>query len=345
MIQGSSSAGSASMGSGFSAKGVRLVSTGIGLPKRLVTNDDLAKFVDTNDEWISQRTGIKTRHLVDPGTTARHLASAALTMALQNAGMSPKQLDMVICATITPEMICPSTAAQVVADVGAVPAAAMDLNAACSGFVYALSVATSMIRTGQAKTVAVIGAETLSSITDWKDRRTCILFGDGAGAAILTASDDANQGPLHTVLHSDGSLWQELYCPRDQHNIPADDKIFSGTFNTLQMNGQAIFKFAVSTLKKIIDEALASQNLKPADLTMIIPHQSNIRILESARERLGLGPEKLYINIDRYGNTSGASVPICLHELWTAGKVKSGDLVLFIGIGGGLTWAGSLWRI
>ncbi|NJL31164.1 MAG: beta-ketoacyl-ACP synthase 3 [Phycisphaerales bacterium] len=236
--------------------------------------------------------------------------------------MSPKQLDMVICATITPEMVCPSTAAQVVADVGAVPAAAMDLNAACSGFVYALSVATAMIRTGQAKTIAVIGTETLSSITDWKDRRTCVLFGDGAGAVILTASDDAGQGPLHTIMHSDGSMWQELYVPRDQHNIPPGDKIFSGNFNTLQMNGQAIFKFAVSTLKKVIDESLAAHNLKPADLAMIIPHQSNIRILESARDRLGLGEDKLYINIDRYGNTSGASVPICLHELWSSGKSR-----------------------
>ncbi len=232
--------------------GVRFAGTGNALPQRVLTNDDLAKMVDTNDEWISQRTGIKTRRIAAPGQTSRNLAAEALKAALDNAGMEPRQLDMVMVATITPEMMCPSTAAQVVADVGAIPAAALDVNAACSGFVYALTMAASLIETGKYRTIGVIGAETLSSITDWKDRRTCILFGDGAGAAVLTASDDPAQTCLYQSLHSDGTLWPELYCPRDKSNLPADDKIFSGAFNTLQMNGQAIFKFAVSKLNQSI---------------------------------------------------------------------------------------------
>jgi len=325
-------------------RGIRFAGTGYALPPRVVTNDDLAKIVDTNDAWIQQRTGIKSRRLVDKGQTSRNLASEALRMALVNAGLPPTQLDMVIVATISPEMVCPSTAAQVVADVGAIPAAAMDLNAACSGFVYALSVASAFIETGRYQTIGVIGAEALSSITDWKDRRTCILFGDGAGAAILTASDDPAQTCLYQSLHSDGSLWQELYIPRDARTVPPTDKVFSGAYNTLQMNGTAIFKFAVSKLNQSIENALASQNLKPSDLAIIIPHQMNNRILESARERLGLSPEKFYVNIDRFGNTSAASIPICLHELNSAGRLKKGDLVLFVGLGGGLTWAANLWR-
>ena len=341
----SDNSSSAGLNKAGSCIGVRLAGTGMGIPEKELTNADLAKMVDTSDEWITQRTGIKTRRIAEEGVTARHLGARALKMALENAGMSPKQLDLVIVATITPEMICPSTAAQIVADVGAIPAAAFDLNAACSGFVYALTTGANFIKCGQYKTVAVIGTETLARLADWKDRRTCILFGDGAGAVILTASEDATQGSLFASLHSDGSMWQELYCPRGPGDVPPGDKIFSGAYNTLQMNGQAIFKFAVSTLQKCIDEALAAKGLRAEDLAGIVSHQSNYRILESARERLGLSPEKLYINIDRYGNTSSASIPIAFHELTAGGKFKKGDLVLFVGLGGGLTWAANLWRL
>lgn len=315
------------------------------VPDTVLTNADLAARVDTNDEWITQRTGIRERRVLSDGASVRDLARQAVQQAMASADVTGPQLDMLICATLRPEMVCPSTAARVVAEIGAVPAAAVDLNAACSGFVYALNFASSLIRTGAAGTVAVVGAEALTKITDWSDRRTCVLFGDGAGAAILTASDDPRQGLLHQTMASDGSMWKELYCPRDAAQVPADDKVFSGTFDTLQMNGREIYKFAVSTLQKTIEKVLIDNDLRADDLSMVIAHQSNARILESARERLGLPEDKLYINIDRYGNTSAASIPICLHELNAAGRIRPGDLVLFVGLGGGLTWASALWRV
>lgn len=326
--------------------GVRIAGTGMALPARTLTNDDLAKLVDTNDEWITQRTGIKTRRVVEDGTTVRHLAVQAVQQALDEAGMAPCELDLLVLATLTPDMPCPSTAAQVVDELGAKPAGAMDLSAACSGFVYSLNVATSLIESGQYKTVAVVGAETLSKITDWSDRRTCVLFGDGAGAAILTASDDPEQGSLYQCMHSDGSLWAELYIPRTPEQVPASNGAsFTGNCNTLQMNGREVYKFAVNTTLGMIHQTLDAAGVQADDLAMVIPHQSNRRILESAREKLGLPPEKLWINIDRYGNTSAASVPICLKELTQAGKLQRGDLVLFLAIGGGMTWGTNLWRL
>jgi 3-oxoacyl-[acyl-carrier-protein] synthase-3 len=326
-------------------RGVRLAGTGLCVPDKRLTNDELAKLVDTTDEWITQRTGIRERRIVEPGTCVRDLARQALLNALADAGMAATQLDMLILATITPEMSCPSTAARVVAEVGATPAGAMDISAACSGFVYGTNVAASLIASGAYQTVAVIGAETLSRFTDWKDRRTCILWGDGAAAAIYTASDDPQQGCLHQTMGSDGSGWVHLYCPRKAEHIPADDTVFSGQFDTLQMNGREVFKFAVSTLQNCIEQTLQACELQPDDLAMIIPHQSNQRILESTRQRLGLAEEKMFVNIDRYGNTSAASIPIGLHELRAAGRLKPGDLILLVGLGGGLTWATSLWRL
>ena len=327
------------------AKGVRIAGTGMSLPSRTLTNADLEKIVDTSDEWITQRTGIKTRHVVADGESVRTLAAGALNQALANADMPPGELDLVLLATLTPEMACPSTAARLVADVGAQPAGAMDLSAACSGFVYGLNLASSLIKAGPYKTVAVVGAETLSEITDYTDRRTCVLFGDGAGAAILTASDDPTQGSIHQTMRSDGSLWKELYIPRSQGDLPEGCDGFSGHFNTLQMNGREVYKFAVTTTRSVIDETLEKGGVKAEEVAMVIAHQSNKRILESARERLGLPEEKLWINIDRYGNTSAASVPICLHELTDAGRIKQGDLVLFMAIGGGMTWTTNLWRL
>lgn len=325
--------------------GVRIAGTGMAVPDRVLSNDDLAEMVDTNDQWITQRVGIKTRRIVDNGTTVRDLARGALTQALDRAGMAPGELDMVLLATLTPEMACPSTAARLVSDIGAQPAGAMDLSAACSGFVYALNVASALIQSGQYRTVGVVGAETLSKITDYTDRRTCILFGDGAGAAVLTASDDPAQGSIWQTMRSEGSLWGELYVPRSERDLPESSEGFTGNFNTLQMNGRAVYKFAVNTTLGVIEEALDKAGVSADQLAMVIPHQSNRRILESAREKLGLPPEKLYINIDRYGNTSAASVPICLHELTEAGRIKPGDLVMFMAIGGGMTWTVNLWRL
>ncbi|MEX0887581.1 MAG: beta-ketoacyl-ACP synthase III [Phycisphaeraceae bacterium] len=325
--------------------GVRIAGTGVALPERTLTNHELAALVDTNDDWITKRTGIKTRRIVDGAIGVVDLAAESLQGALASAGMLPTELDMVLVATLTPEMACPSTAARVTAMIGAQPAGAMDLSAACSGFVYGLNLAATLVESGQYRTVAVVGAEVLSKITDWTDRRTCILFGDGAGAAIVTASDDAEQGCLYQTMRSDGRLWAELYLPREAKDVPEQAaEAFSGTYNTLQMNGREVFKFAVNTTQAIIDETLEAAGVKAADLAMMVPHQSNRRILEAARERLGLPPEKVWINIDAYGNTSAASVPICLHEMQQAGKVGHGDLVMFMAIGGGMTWASSLWR-
>ncbi len=324
--------------------GVVIAGTGISLPERVLTNEDLTRLVDTSDEWITQRTGIHTRRIVEGDTTVRDLARQALQNALDAASIPAADLDLVILATITPEMVCPSTAARVVDELGATPAGAMDLSAACSGFVYALNVASSLIEAGHYRTVGVIGAETLSKIVNYADRRTCILFGDGAGAAVLTASDDPSRGCLFQKMHSDGSLWGELYVPRFESHLPENDN-FTGAYNTLQMNGREVYKFAVTTTQKMMAEALDAAEVDANDLAVVISHQSNQRILESARDRFGLPVDKLYINIDRYGNTSAASAPICLHEAYEQGKIHEGDLVLFCAIGGGMTWATSLWRM
>ncbi len=332
--------------------GVRIAGTGVCIPPRPLTNQDIAKRVDTTDAWIRQRTGIHTRYVVDEGVTVRDLARDALAAAITDAGMTGADLDMVIVATITPEMTCPSTAARVAAEVGASPAGAMDLVAACSGFVYALNVASALVETGAYRTVGVVGAETLSKAVNYDDRRTCILFADGAGAAIVTASDEVSQGVLHQSMSSDGNLWGELYLPRNKQHLPTkiDESVvtepgWNGMYDTLQMDGREVFKFAVLKTEHMIQSSLDAAGITAEDLKLVIPHQSNKRIMSTARERFGLPEEKFYINIDRFGNTSAASVPICLDECRKQGRFSTGDLVLFIAVGGGMTWATSLWRM
>lgn len=325
--------------------GVRLAGVGTSLPERVLTNDDLATLVDTNDAWITQRTGIKTRHIASETDSTCSLAVDALNAALLDAGMKPSDLDMVLLATMTAEMSCPSTAARVVHQIGAVPAGAMDITAACSGFVYGLNHAEALVRSGHYKTVAVIGAETLSRITNYEDRKTCILFGDAAGAVILTADKDSSRGCLAQTMRSDGALWGELYVPRSLGDLPEKHDGFTGRFNTLQMNGQEVFKFAVTTTQSIIDETLEKAGVEPADLAAVIPHQSNRRILELVKKRMDLPDGKMVINIDKYGNTSAASVPLCLYDKHAKGELRPGDLVLFVAIGGGMCWTTSLWKL
>lgn len=324
--------------------GATITGTGMALPSRVVTNADMEKIVDTTDAWITQRTGIRQRYIAENGTTASVLATDATRQALGNAKLEPGELDLLICATMTPDMICPATACQIVANLGATPCGAMDVNLACSGFVAALNMAANFVASGFYKNVAVVGAEQLSSIMDWTDRSTCILFGDGAAAAIVSATDDAEQGCLYQSIHSDGTRWQELYCPRNAADVP-EGAVFSGTANTLQMNGREVYKFAVTTLQKTIKQAMDACNLTVDDVKVVIPHQSNARIIGSAREKLAFDEDKIYLNLDRYGNTSAASVGLCLHELNEAGRLERGDKVIFVALGGGLTWASSVWQL
>ena len=326
-----------------------ITGTGMSVPRHVLTNADLEKMVDTSDEWIVQRTGISQRYVSRDGETTTTLATEAVRKALDDAELQPSDLDLLICATMTPDMVCPATACQVVSELGAVPCGAMDMNLACTGFVAALNTAANFVASRQCRHVAVVGAEQLSRIVDWTDRRTCILFGDGAGAAIISPpgsgdGESLKTGCLHQEIHSDGSRWRDLYCSRSAIDPPAiaaaDDA--SGT---LQMNGREVYKFAVTTLHRCIRDAMEACDLTADDVSVIVPHQSNTRILDSAREKLGLPEEKMYVNLPRYGNTSAASVGICLAELSEQCRLGEGDVVIFVGLGGGLTWATSVWRL
>ena len=329
-----------------SARGVRLAGTGMAVPTRVLSNADFEKMVDTSDEWITQRTGIRERHVVEEGSTRGvvDLGTEALAQALERAKLDPQQLDLVICATMTPDMICPAAACQIVDRVGATPCGAMDLSAACCGFISALNVASSFIHGETFEHIGIIGAEVLSTVTNYDDRSTCILFGDGAGAAVLSASDDLSQGSLYQTMNSDGGRWNELYVPRAEHHIPKVGAEFTGKFDTLQMNGREIYKFAVSTMQRMIKQAMSTCELTIDDVRIVIPHQSNARIIESARDRLGFSKEQVVLNIDRYGNTSAASVGLCLHEVMEQDALSPGDIILFVALGGGLTWASNVWR-
>lgn len=337
-------AGNQGRSAGLHTGGATIAGTGMAVPHRVLSNADLEKMVDTSDEWIQQRTGIRQRHVKEPGQKLLDFATDASRIALREAGLDPHDLDMAIVATMVPDMICPAMSAQLVAALGAVPCGAMDINIACSGFVGGLNIAANFVRSGYYKNVLVVGAEQLSDIVNWEDRGTCILFGDGAGAAVVSATDNASQGCIYQSMHSDGTKWKELYCPRKDADIPAGAE-YSGKLNTLQMNGREVYKFAVTTLQKCIQAAMAACSLSVDDVKLVIPHQSNARILESAREKLGFSEDKLYINIDRFGNTSAASVGICLAELMQQERLDEGDVVIFVGLGGGLTWASSVWRL
>jgi len=327
-------------------EGVRIAGTGVAIPPRVLTNAELEKIVETNDDWITQRTGIKERHIAPEGKQTWELATEALQNALDDAGVNAADLDLILCATITPDMTCPATACRIADAIGATPCGAMDLTVACTGFIAGLNTGYNFIRSGHYQNVAVIGVDVLSRVTNYEDRSTCILFGDAASAAILTGCDDPAPRCLYQTLHSDGGKWRELYIPTRPEHLP-DDGVgaeFTGKYNTLQMNGREIYKFAVSTLQQAITDAMERTGLTPDEVAMVIPHQSNARILASARDKIGLG-DKVYINIDRFGNTSAASAGLCLHELREAERIKPGDHVIFIALGGGLTWGVSVWRL
>lgn len=320
----------------------RIVGTGSYVPHKIVSNHDLKQMVATSDEWIVERTGIRERHVVGAGEACSDLAVKAAERALKAAGVSAADLDIVLLATCTGDYPLPATACLIQHRLGATRAAACDISAACCGFVYALSVADAYIKTGM-RHVLVIGSEVMSAITDWTDRNTCILFGDGAGAAVISA-DEGDRGILSSHLRSDGALCELIAVPGGGSRLPPSEKVIAERMQYIKMKGNETFKVAVRTLEEIARETLAANHLTVADLDLYVPHQANIRILKAVAERLGLPLEKVMLNLDRYGNTSAASIPIALDEAVQQGRIKDGSLVMLGAFGAGLTWASALIR-
>ncbi len=321
---------------------IRSILTGVGgyLPKRIVPNEELARRLDTSDEWIRKRTGIRQRHLAGATETAAYMGTQAARAALAMAGVGPQDVDGIIVGTSTPDQAFPATALRIQAELGVPGGFGFDLAAACSGFIYGLSVADAMIRAGQARGMLVIGSEVYSRIMDWQDRSTCVLFGDGAGAVFLRAgegSGSADRGVLSTHIHAQGTLGDILYVDGavGRRELPG----------TLRMNGREVFRHAVIRLSEAVDEALAANGLGRDDVDWLVPHQANLRIIDAMGKRLGLAPERVVVTVDRHANTSAASVPLALAEACADGRIQRGDLVLMEALGGGLTWGSALVRM
>lgn len=314
-----------------------LIGAGTYLPEQVVSNAELVERVDTSDEWIRERTGITQRHLAAPHETAAFMATRAAREALANAGVDAGEVDAILLATSTPDQVFPATAVRVQAALGLTRGFAFDLSAACSGFIYGLSVADALIRTGQAGCVLVIGSEVFSRLLDWSDRTTCVLFGDGAGAVLLRAGPADGPGLLSTHLHSEGGSGDLLYV--DGTAGRGEETGF------LRMNGREIFRHAVAKLAGAVDEALAANGLTYADVDWLVPHQANKRIIDAMGRKLGLPPERVVVTVDRHANTSAASIPLAFAEAVRDGRIRAGDLVLMEALGGGLTWGSALLRL
>jgi 3-oxoacyl-[acyl-carrier-protein] synthase-3 len=311
------------------------------VPEKILLNEDLALMVDTSDQWIRERTGIRERHIAAPEQSTATLATEAAKQALEVANLKPSELDLIIVSTSSPEHIFPSTASLVQDRLGAIKAGAYDLLAACTGFIYAISTASQAIRSGSARNVLVIGAETLSRITNWQDRNTCILFGDGAGAFVLQASEIPG-GVLSAVLRSDGSGADLLTLPAGGSLLPASYETIKNGLHFIHMNGREVFRFATRVMSQATREAVEDAQLTLDDISLIVPHQANQRIIESAARNLNIPLERFMINVERYGNTSTASIPIATCEAIQQGRLKPGDRVVFVGFGAGLTWGAVL---
>jgi 3-oxoacyl-[acyl-carrier-protein] synthase III len=321
---------------------IRSVLRGVGahLPKRIVTNDDLAKMVNTSDAWITERTGIKQRHLVADGELTSDLGVAAAKQALVRAGIDPIDIDLVICATATPDRTFPATAVKIQANLGVKKGAAFDVQAVCSGFIYALTTADNFLRTGQFKRAIVVGAETFSRILDWTDRATCVLFGDGAGAVVLEAQSQhglrEDRGILATRIRSDGRFEDLLYVDGG----PGSTK----TSGYVRMNGREVFRHAVQKISGVIEETLVMSGYAPDEIDLYVPHQANKRILDGIAKKLGVSPGKIVVTLPRHGNTSAASIPLALNQAFEDHRLKEGSLVLMEAMGGGFTWGAVLAR-
>jgi len=321
----------------------RAIITGCGsfVPEKILTNEDISKMVDTSDEWIMTRTGIKTRHIANDDETTAYLATEAAKKALEMANVRADELDLIILATITPEMMFPSTACFVQRELGANNAFAFDLAAACSGFIYSMSVAQQFIESGKYKKALVIGAETLSKITNWKDRGSCILFGDGAGAIVMEQSSD-HRGIVYSTMYSDGDKWEALNCKAYGSKYPPSKELENPDMIYIEIKGREVYQQAVRRIVETVEECLSHCNIAINDIDMLISHQMNARIIESAVKRLEIPEEKMFINIQEYGNTSAASVPIAFDECYRQGKIKKGDVVLLVAFGAGLTWGATV---
>jgi 3-oxoacyl-[acyl-carrier-protein] synthase-3 len=319
--------------------------TGIGseAPAGLLTNQDLEKLVDTSDQWIVERTGIRTRHIADAGTTTGTLATAAARKAVADAGLEGKDIDLIIVGTATPDMLFPSTACLVQRDLGADRAAAFDLAAACSGFIYGLNVAAGMIRNGNHEKALVIGAETLSKIVDYEDRTTCVLFGDGAGAAVVQIVPQG-RGILSTRIQSDGTLGDALKLPGGGSLHPTTADTVAQRLHFIKMNGNNVFKAAVKAMADVVEKGLEDAGMTAADIDLFIPHQANLRIIEATAKKLSIPMEKVFVNVERYGNTSAASIPIGIDEARASGRLHEGDLVAVVAFGAGFTWGSAVLR-
>jgi 3-oxoacyl-[acyl-carrier-protein] synthase-3 len=327
------------MSNKFNAVGI----LGIGsyLPEKVLTNQEIEKMVDTTNEWIVTRTGIGARHIADESTAASDLATEAAKRALKDANTLPEEIDLIIVATITPDMHFPSTACIVQMNIGAKNAAAFDLGAGCSGFIYGLTVAKQFVETGMYKKILVIGAEALSKVLDWTDRNTCVLFGDGAGAVVVGTTEEG-MGILSTYMGADGEGGKFLLIPGGGSRIPATLESVENKLHTIKMDGSEVFKFAVRIMSRASQEAIDRSGYSLEDINYLVPHQANIRIIESAAKKLKLPMDKVHINLNRFGNMSAASIPVALDEAVSQGKIKKGDLVVMVGFGAGLTWGSSV---
>lgn len=320
----------------------RILGTGSYVPERVLTNTDLERMIATSDSWIVERTGIRERRIAAPGEASSDLGTKAAERALEAAGLSAVDLDLILVATCTGDSPLPSTACLIQHRLGAVRAAACDISAACCGFVYALAVGDAYVKTGL-RHVLVVGAEVMSAIMDWSDRSTCILFGDGAGAVVLGPAE-GERGILSSHLHSDGNLWDLICVPGGGSRIPPSEKMLADGLQYLKMKGNETFKVAVKTLEESAREALSANHFAVEDLDLYVPHQANVRIIKAVADRLGLPMEKVFLNMDRYGNTSAASIPLALDEAVRTALVKDGSLVMIAAFGSGLTWASALIR-
>jgi 3-oxoacyl-[acyl-carrier-protein] synthase-3 len=322
---------------------IGIVGIGSDAPEGLLTNFDLEKMVDTSDEWIVERTGIRTRHIADAATTTSMLATNASRRALEDAGVDGADVDLIVVGTATPDMLFPSTACLVQAEIGAKRAAGFDLAAACSGFLYGLNVASGMIRNGTHDTALVIGAETLSKIVDFEDRSTCILFGDGAGAAVVRRVEKG-QGILSSRIRSDGSLGEMLKLPGGGSLHPTSHDTVDARMHFIKMNGNNVFKSAVKSMAQVVQDALDDAGKTADDIDLFVPHQANIRIIEATAKKLGIPMDKVFVNVESYGNTSAASIPIALDEAKKSGQLKRGDLIAAVAFGAGFTWGAAVLR-